>query len=70
MRKVDSPALAGLGPEFLAAIEHNCAVADAFSATDFTLCVYLMKMREYFRWQQAIPYSDNLESEALGKWIR
>ncbi len=54
----------------LKAVQKNCDIADALSATDFTLCVYLMKMREYFRWHHAIPYGEHLDSEELGVWIR
>ncbi len=52
------------------AVNHNCAIADAAGAREFTLCVYLMKMREYYRWQQAIPFDSVLDNEALGRWIR
>ncbi len=54
----------------LDAVRHNCDIADAHSATDFTLCVYLMKMREYYRWREDIPYSTSLKNEAVGRWIR
>ena len=59
-----------LGKEFLRCIEGNTAIADALSAGDYTLCTYLMKMREYYRWQNRIPFEEKLESEALGQWIR
>jgi len=53
----------------LSAIRTNCHITDARHATDYTMCVYLMKMREYFRWEHAIPYSAGLPAEQLSEWL-
>ena len=29
------------------AVQHNCHISDARHGADYSLCVYLMKMREY-----------------------
>ena len=50
-------------------VQDNCDIADARHAAGFTLCVYLLKMREYFRWEQGFALSDSLPREALGDWI-
>ncbi len=34
------------------AVQTNCDIADAHHAADMTLCVYLLQMREYFRWER------------------
>jgi len=51
------------------AVQHNCHVADARHGGEFTLCVYLMKMREYFRWEKGLPFSARLPREAVGDWL-
>lgn len=35
------------------AVQHNCDIADAQHARNFTLCTYLLKMRELYRWEKA-----------------
>lgn len=52
-----------------AAVQHNCHIADARYASDYTLCVYLLKMVEYYRWERGYPFSFNLPKEALGAWM-
>lgn len=50
-------------------VQRNCDIADAQHGTDFTMCVYLMKMREYFRWEQGLGFHDPLPKEVLGDWL-
>ncbi|MHB9119399.1 MAG: Sfum_1244 family protein [Burkholderiales bacterium] len=52
-----------------AAIQHNCDIADASHARNFTLCTYLLKMREYYRWEKSHAFTDILPKEALGEWL-
>ena len=33
-----------------AVVQRNCDISDARHARDFTMCVYLLRMREYYRW--------------------
>ena len=58
----------GLAPT-LAAIRTNCHISDARHATNYTLCIYLLKMREYFRWENNIPYHTPLPGEQLTAWL-
>jgi hypothetical protein len=51
------------------AVQRNCDIADAHHAQDYTLCIYLLKMREYFRWEMNIPLRNNPEQETLSRWI-
>jgi hypothetical protein len=53
----------------LSAIRTNCHITDARHATDYTMCVYLMKMREYFRWERGFPYSSSLPGDELAEWL-
>ncbi len=60
-------------PEYrslLEAVQHNCLIADARHAGDFTLCTYLMKMRELYRWEQRLALDAPLSNEAVGQWVR
>jgi len=52
------------------AVQHNCHIADAGYATDFTLCVYLMKMREFYRWEMGHSFTDKLPQGEIGLWLR
>jgi hypothetical protein len=53
----------------LAVVRTNCHISDARHATDYTLCVYLLKMREYYRWEHEIPFSASIPREALSGWL-
>jgi hypothetical protein len=61
----DNPALL----DVLDAVRTNCHISDARHAGDYTLCVYLMKMREYFRWEQNIPLDAPLPHDELTRWL-
>ena len=50
-------------------VQHNCHVADARHAEDYTMCTYLLKMREYFRWEQKLGCQSAIPREALGDWL-
>jgi hypothetical protein len=51
------------------AVQHNCHISDARFAGNYTLCVYLLKMREYYRWEKAHPFSTTLTNDDVGKWL-
>lgn len=51
-------------------VQKNCHIADANSAGNYTLCVYLLKMREYYRWEQGYNFGDNIPKEDVGNWLR
>lgn len=51
-------------------VQHNCDISDARHAGNYTLCIYLLKMREYYRWLSALDYADELNSESMGQWLR
>lgn len=52
-----------------AAVQHNCDIADARHARDYTLCIYLLKMRELYRWERRLPYGASLPKDDLGRWL-
>jgi hypothetical protein len=50
-------------------VQHNCHISDARFAGDFTMCIYLLKMREYFRWEKGYAYGETLAQNELGEWL-
>lgn len=54
----------------LEAVRKNCHIADALHAGDYTLCVYLLKMREYFRWEKGYGFGDTLPHAEVGSWLK
>ncbi len=50
-------------------VQHNCDISDARFAGDYTLCTYLLKMREYFRWRHDIPCGERVATQEVGAWV-
>jgi hypothetical protein len=55
--------------DLIAAVQRNCHIADARHAGDYTLCVYLLKMREFYRWEQGVSFQQILTSDDVGDWL-
>ncbi|MCB1772634.1 MAG: hypothetical protein KDI88_03380 [Gammaproteobacteria bacterium] len=55
--------------ELIAAVQHNCDIADARHGGDFGMCTYLLKMRERYRWEQGLPLGATLDRDAVGDWL-
>lgn len=51
------------------ATQQNCHISDARHAGNYTMCIFLLKMREYYRWEQKIPYAEQLPRKELGNWL-
>lgn len=51
-------------------VQHNCHIADASHAGDYTLCIYLLKMRELYRWENKANFSKELSNKSVGTWLR
>jgi hypothetical protein len=67
--RTEKPALSPRLHKLQASIQRNCHISDARFASDFTLCVYLLKMREYFRWEQAYGFNTTLPNQDVGNWL-
>lgn len=52
------------------AVQHNCDVSDSRHAGDYGLCTFLLKMREYFRWEKDLPFAHDLPRGELGEWMK
>ena len=61
--------MSALPPSFLDAVQHNCDVSDSQHADHYSLCVYLMHMREYFRWERQLGPDAVLGADAVGEWV-
>jgi hypothetical protein len=55
--------------QIIETVQHNCHIADARHAGDYTLCVYLLKMREMYRWEQGIDFKTQLTTDDVGDWL-
>lgn len=53
----------------VADIQNNCDITDARHARNMTMCIYLLEMRQYYRWEHDIPYSQNPPKSDLGSWL-
>ncbi|HNV58898.1 MAG TPA: hypothetical protein PKH72_04545 [Rhodoferax sp.] len=51
------------------AVQTNCHIADARHASDMTLCIYLLQMREFYRWEKGIAPMHSLSHDAVGAWL-
>lgn len=52
-----------------AVVQRNCDIADAEYARNYSLCTYLLKMREYYRWERRLPLTAQLPRDDVGAWI-
>lgn len=55
--------------ELCQSVQYNCDVSDARFARDYTLCIYLLRMREFYRWKNGISLGAAINAEALGLWV-
>jgi len=50
-------------------VQYNCSISDAIYAREFTLCIYLLRMREFYRWQYRVPFGKHLSLDDVGDWV-
>jgi len=51
-------------------VQRNCDISDARHAGDYGLCTFLLKMREYYRWENELPFASTLPKDELGDWLK
>ena len=56
-------------PELAEAVQRNCDISDARYAGDYGMCTFLLKMREYYRWEHELPLTRELPRSELGDWL-
>ena len=50
-------------------VQNNCHISDAVYAGNYTLCIYLLKMREFYRWETQKPFGVPLSNDDIGEWL-
>lgn len=55
--------------EIIQQVQQLCHIADARHGGDFTMCTYLLKMREFYRWEYRIGFNEPIPKEGLGNWL-
>ncbi len=58
-----------MAQELTEKVQHNCHISDALYARNYSLCIYLLKMREFYRWEKGYAYRDPLPKKPLGEWL-
>ena len=56
-------------PQLASTVQRNCDISDARYAGDYGLCTFLLKMREYYRWENELPLSRTLARDDIGDWL-
>lgn len=56
-------------PQLIDNVQRNCHISDARHAGNYTLCVYLLKMREFYRWEHRYSFAEKLSSDDIGTWL-
>ncbi|MBS1245888.1 MAG: hypothetical protein H6R47_87 [Proteobacteria bacterium] len=51
-------------------VQKNCHISDAQYAGDYTLCIFLLKMREFYRWENQIAFTGSLPRADVGRWMQ
>jgi len=57
-------------PQLESVVQRNCDISDARFAGDYGLCTFLLKMREYYRWENELPFASTLPRDELGEWLK
>src|SRR5258706_8884512 len=57
-------------PQLTNAVQRNCDISDARHAGDYGLCTFLLKMREYYRWENEVPFARALPKDEVGDWLK
>ncbi len=55
--------------ELVETVQKNCHIADANHARNMTMCTYLLEMREFLRWENELPLSQQPPRAEIGPWM-
>ncbi len=50
-------------------VQFNCDLSDREFAADYSICIYLIRMREYYRWVHGFAPDASLDQSALMDWV-
>ncbi len=62
--------MARVDTELVSKVQFNCDLSDARYAGNYTMCIYLLKMREFYRWHHGLSYGDALSMPSVSEWVR
>jgi hypothetical protein len=60
------------GPDLAALIgtvQKNCDIADARHAGELTMCIFLLRMRDFYCWEHELAPGREVSREAVGAWM-
>jgi hypothetical protein len=60
--------MANLG-DIITTVQHNCHISDARYAGNYTMCIFLLKMREFYRWENQIELTKPMPRREIGDWL-
>ncbi len=55
--------------DLISSVQRNCDISDARHAGDSAMCIYLMRMREHYKWINDTPLGKPFDHKSLGGWI-
>jgi len=50
-------------------VQQNCHLSDAQFAGNYSMCSFLLKMREYYRWENKLGLGERLSRDDIGDWL-
>ena len=56
--------------QLVSTVQKNCHVSDARYAGNYSMCTFLLKMREYYRWEQGYAPHAKLPHQEVGEWLQ
>lgn len=55
--------------DLIDSVQRNCHISDARYAGNYSMCTFLLKMREYYRWERGLPLTERLPQDQIGDWL-
>lgn len=55
--------------DIFSTVQHNCDISDARHAGNYTMCIFLLKMRELYRWENQIGLTEPMPRSEIGDWL-
>jgi len=53
----------------ISTVQQNCHISDARFAGQYTMCIFLLKMREFYRWEHDIALTEPMARGDIGDWL-
>ena len=56
-------------PLLIDSVQRNCDIADARHAGELTMCIFLLRMRDFYCWEHELVPGREVDREAVGAWM-